>query len=83
MVTSRIIGPMAKRSRKSDGPAAALARMRAESLTPERRSEIARVAGKASAKSLTPSQRKERARVAAKASAAARAKKGRSKNADV
>ena len=45
-------------------PAAELARMRAESLTPERRSEIASEAGKASAEALTPAARIARAKAA-------------------
>jgi len=44
-----------------DSPAAALARMRAESLTPEERSDIASKGGKAAAANMTEAQRKARA----------------------
>jgi hypothetical protein len=49
--------------------------MRAESLTPERRAEIARIAGTASAEKMTSAERKNRARKAGKASASARRKR--------
>jgi len=72
---------MSKHESKPENPAAALARMRSESLSPERRSEIARKAGKASGesrmKNLSPEQRREIAQKAGRASAKARRKKAR------
>ena len=54
---------MAKKT-TGDSPGAALARMRAESLSPERRSEIASQAGKAAAANMNDAQRKARAQKA-------------------
>jgi hypothetical protein len=47
--------------------AAALARLRADSLSPERRAEIASIAGSESGKNLSAAERRERASNAAKA----------------
>jgi hypothetical protein len=68
---------MAKDTAKAENPGSALARMRAESLSPERRAEIASLAGKTSAANMTPAERTLRARKAARASAKARRKKGK------
>jgi hypothetical protein len=62
-----------------DSPAAALARMRAEALSPERRSEIASQGGKAGAAKMTDAQRKARSQKALEARWGKKAKKVRVK----
>ena len=62
MYTERV----AKRTREKNSAAVELAKLRAKKLSPERRSEIASVAGVAGSEMLTPEERSERARAAVK-----------------
>jgi hypothetical protein len=69
---------MAKKT-TDDSPAAALARMRAESLSQERRSEIASQGGKAGAANMTDAQRKARSKKALEARWGKKTKEKRAK----
>jgi hypothetical protein len=68
-------------SKRKNPAAVALAKLRAESLTPEQRSEIGRMGGEARMQNTTAKERKEIGRRAGLASAKARKKKAKQRRA--